>query len=173
LRPKRSTIGIDHGLVRLSSVIECRPASQADADGASDTLDSAIEMVIPGRIERKAHRHEIHEFGDAVRVQESRDQNVGRRPVKLLVPDVFSERTNLESASLFVVQNRSEYTGGVKVREAIPVNGPIHPHQRDGAHVANDSVIFDRLIRHAIFSGDAVVSKLYVLIPEKTIVGEQ
>src|SRR5260370_1435978 len=153
-RPERSTMGIDHSLMVLSSVIESRAASQADADRTFDAPDPAIKMVVPGRIGRKAHRHEIHEFGDAVPVQESRDQNVGRRPVKLLVPDAFGERTNLESASLFVVQNRSENAGGVKIRETIPVNGAIYPHQRNGAHVADDSVIFDRLISHAIFSSD-------------------
>src|SRR5260370_945866 len=153
-RPERSTMGIDHILMVVSSVIESRAASKADADRTFDAPDSAIKMVVPGRIGRKAHRHEIHEFGDAVPVQESRDQNVGRRPVKLLVPDAFGERTNLESASLFVVQNRSENAGGVKIRETIPVNGAIYPHQRNGAHVADDSVIFDRLISHAIFSSD-------------------
>jgi hypothetical protein len=34
-------------------------------------------------------------------------------------------------------------------------------------------MIFDRLISHAIFPSDAVVSKLYVLIPEKTILGAE
>jgi hypothetical protein len=32
----------------------------------------------------------------------------------------------------------------------VPVDGAVHADQRDGAHVADDAVILDGLIRHAI-----------------------
>src|SRR5260370_25690438 len=46
-RPERSTMGIDHSLMVLSSSIESPPPSQADADRTFDAPDSAIKMVVP------------------------------------------------------------------------------------------------------------------------------
>jgi hypothetical protein len=70
----------------------------------------------------------------------------------LLVPDTVGVGGNLESAPFFVIQDRSKDAGRVKVWVAVPVDRTVHAHQRNCAHVADDSVIFDRLIRHCSIS---------------------
>jgi hypothetical protein len=47
-----------------------------------------------------------------------------------------------------IVQDRSENAGRVKLWVAVPVDRAVYAHQGNHAHVADDSVIFDRLIRH-------------------------
>ena len=66
----------------------------------------------------------------------------------MLVTNAIRAGENLEPASLLIVQDRSENAGGIKVRVAVPVNGSVHAHESNRAHVADDSVIFDGLIRH-------------------------
>ena len=47
-----------------------------------------------------------------------------------------------------LVQDRSKNAGRMKLWAAIPVDQTVHAHQGNRAHVADDSVILDRLIRH-------------------------
>src|SRR4029077_21063096 len=84
--------------------------------------------------------------------KEPRNQDVGRRPIELLVPDTVSVGGNLEPAPFFVIQDRSKDARRVEVLVAVPVDRAVHAHQRNCAHVADDSVIFDRLIRHCSIS---------------------
>src|SRR5262249_13065575 len=70
------------------------------------------------------------------------------RQIKLFVPDVITNSLNLEPAALLVIQNCSKDTRRVEVGVAIPVDRAVHADQSNGAHVADDSVVFDRLIRH-------------------------
>jgi hypothetical protein len=58
----------------------------------------------------------------------------------------------LESAPFFVIEDRSKDAGRVEVWVAVPVDRTVHAHQRNCAHVADDSVICDRLIRHCSIS---------------------
>src|ERR1700682_1830095 len=97
---------------------------------------------------RQPRRHEVLQLGDAVFVQKARYQDVGGRPIKLLVPYAIITGGNLEPASLCIIQDSPENTGRIKVRVAVPVDRTIPAYQRNGVHIADDSVIFDRLIRH-------------------------
>ena len=100
----------------------------------------------------KPRWHEIFQLGDPIRQKEPRNQDVGRRPIELLVPDTVGVGGNLESAPFFVIEDRSKDAGRVEVWVAVPVDRTVHAHQRNCAHVADDSVIFDRLIRHCSIS---------------------
>jgi hypothetical protein len=54
----------------------------------------------------------------------------------------------LEAASLFVIQNGPKNAGRIEVRVAVPIDRTVHAYQSNSPHVADDSVIFDRLIGH-------------------------
>src|ERR1700693_4698267 len=76
------------------------------------------------------------------------NQYICGRPIKLLVPDAIRVDGNLETASFFIIQDRPENAGRIEMWVAVPVDGTVHAYQRNCTHVANHSVIFDRLIRH-------------------------
>src|SRR5262245_27372058 len=54
----------------------------------------------------------------------------------------------LEIPTLLVVENGGKHTGGIETRETEPIDRAVQPHQCSGTHVADDSVVFYRLIRH-------------------------
>jgi hypothetical protein len=61
-----------------------------------------------------------------------------------------------EAPALLVVQDGGEDARGIKVRQAEPVDGAVHPHQRGRAQVADDAVMLDGLVarfHHTIFPG--------------------
>jgi len=103
-------------------------------------------MVIPGRVGGKAHRHKVFQLGDPIREQEARYQNIRRWPIKLFVPHRLADWGDLESTSLYVVQERAKDAGRIKVWLTVPVDGTVHANKGDRAHVADDSVVLDWLI---------------------------
>ena len=64
------------------------------------------------------------------------------------MPDAIRVDGNLETASFFIIQDRPENAGRIEMWVALPVDGTVHAYQRNCTHVADHSVIFDRLIRH-------------------------
>jgi len=76
--------------------------------------------------------HKIGDFANPVRRQETGDENVGVRPIELLVSDIVSAGADLKPAGLFIVQQGAENTGGVERWKAEPVDGAIHAHQSRG-----------------------------------------
>src|ERR1700719_562419 len=91
-------------------------------------------------------------MNSTVQSQSVCNQDVGRRPIELLVADTVGVGGNLESAPFFVIQDRSKDAGRLEVWVAVPVDRTVHSHQRSCEHVADNSVIFDRLIRHCSIS---------------------
>ena len=71
------------------------------------------------------------------------------------MPHLIADGANLEPASFVVIENCPEDAGRVEVGVTIPVDRTVHAHQRKGAHVAYDSVVFDRLISHGRASLDS------------------
>src|SRR6267378_4906685 len=140
--------GGDHGLMREPAVIEGGAAYGRNPGRPANAADTPIKMMVLGRIGGQPGGHEVFHFGDAIRQQKARYQDIGGRPVKLLLPHAVSEGGNLKPSALFVVEDGPEYAGRVELRITVPVNGTVLPHQRDGAHVADDAVVFDRLIGH-------------------------
>src|SRR5207342_1618873 len=83
----------------------------------------------------------------SIRMQESRYEDVRVRPIELLVAKVAPCRRDAEPPTLFCVKYRRKYARGIKMRQTQPVDRPIHAHQSRRAHVADNSVALDRLIR--------------------------
>jgi hypothetical protein len=109
-----------------------------------------VDLMVGQRIRRETYGHEVFDLGDAVFVGEARDEDVCGGPVKLLAADVVGDRRDLKAAALGVVEKRAENAGGIEIGGTVPVDGAVHADQSDGAHVADDAVVFDGLIRHAI-----------------------
>src|SRR5438105_15709038 len=79
-------------------------------------------------------------------MQEAADQDVGLRPVILLVPQAFRGGRDAEAAALVRVEDRAEDAWGVETRQAQPIDRPVQPDQGGGPHVADDAVVLDRLV---------------------------
>jgi hypothetical protein len=69
-------------------------------------------------------------------------------PIDLLVPDTVSAGGDLESSPFLSSKIAPKMLGESNPWVAAPVDRTVHAHQGNCAHVADDSVIFDRLIRH-------------------------
>src|SRR5207247_2253646 len=105
-------------------------------------------MTILRRVGRQPYWHEVFQLGNSVRQQEARNQDVRGRPIELLVPHTIRVGRNSETATVLVIQDRSENTGRIKVWVAVPVDRAVHAYQGNCPHVTDDSVILDRLIGH-------------------------
>src|SRR5205823_5710773 len=90
--------------------------------------------------------HIILDLADPVRMQESRDEDVRVRPIKLLVAKIVSRRSDAEPPAFSGVEDGGEYARRVKMRQTEPINRTIHADQSCGPHVADDSVAFNRLV---------------------------
>ena len=143
-----------------ASVIEGGAATEPDAHGAFDAAHPAAKMSNPGRIRANPHGNKIFQFGDAIGKQEPCHQYVGGRPIELFLPHLIADGANLEAASLIVIQNCSKDAWRVEVGVTILIDGAIHANQGDGAHVADDLVILDGLIRHGWFPQDGPTSAI-------------
>src|SRR4029453_16579268 len=95
-----------------------------------------------------ADGHVISNFPHAIGGQEACDQHIGAGPIELFVDDVIADRGYFEIPPLLVVENGGKHTGGIETRETEPIDRAVQPHQCSGTHVADDSVVFYRLIRH-------------------------
>jgi hypothetical protein len=125
--------------VGLPSIIESRATKEGNAHRTSHATNATKKMVVPQRVRGKTHGHEVFQLDDPIRKQEARYQSVRRRPIKLLVPHVSADRGYLESPALYVVQQRSEDAGRIKVWVTVPVDGTVHAHKGYRAHVADDA----------------------------------
>ena len=135
--------------VRLAAVVEGRAANGRESYGAAHATDSTVELMIRRGVGSEADGHEVFDLGDAVFVGEARDENVCRGPVKLLAADFVSDGYDMEPAAFGVVEKRTENAGGIEIGRAMPVDGAVYADEGDGAHVADDSVVFDGLVGHS------------------------
>src|ERR1700680_203204 len=142
---------MDASLVGLSAVVERGQAGDGNAARAPDTADAAVEVEIFVRVRRKTGGHEIFQLGDAIFVRETRDEYIGGGPIELLLLEAIGDGHDLEVAALFVVQDGAEDAGGIEVGGTVPIHRAVHGHEGPGAHVTDDSVVFDRLGGHWAF----------------------
>jgi hypothetical protein len=63
-----------------------------------------------------------------------------------LLPRALLRGRDAEIAALALIQERAENAGGIEMREAAPVDGPVVADERDGMQVADNAVIFDGLV---------------------------
>jgi len=135
-------------VVGLSSIVESGAASDGNLHRSPDAANAAVDMTILTGVGRQPDRQEVFQLGNSVRQQEARNQDVRGRPIELLVPHAIRVGSNSETAAVFVIQDRPENAGRVKVWVAVPVERAVHAYQGNCPHVADDSVILDRLIGH-------------------------
>lgn len=58
-------------------------------------------------------------------------------------------RRDLKAAAFFVVEQGGKDAWRIKAREAEPIDRALHADERNRPHVADDAVIFNRLITHS------------------------
>ncbi|HKE06878.1 MAG TPA: hypothetical protein VKB48_03560 [Candidatus Acidoferrum sp.] len=58
----------------------------------------------------------------------------------------------MKAAAIFVVEERGKYSGGIEVGVAKKIDRAIYADECNGAHVADDTVIFDGLKAHRPWS---------------------
>ena len=157
----------DLDLMRLPAIVEGAAADGREADGAANAADSAVELMIERGVGvgGETDGHEIFQFDDAVFVRETCDENVCGGPVKLLAANLVGDGGDLEVAAFGVVEDRAENAWGIEVGRAVPIDGTVHPDEGDGAHVADDSVVFDWLVGHANFLQSRMVSSYTGAVP--------
>ena len=95
------------------------------------------------RLPRVFHGHEVGYLGDAVRIEEPRQQHVGVREIELLARGTLEERRDLESSATLGIDEGCEDRWRVEVRQAEEVDGSVHAHQSNGVEVADDTVFPD------------------------------
>lgn len=82
----------------------------------------------------------------------------------MFAADLVGDGCDLEAAAFGVVEQRAENAGGVEVGRAMPIDGTVHADEGDGAHVADDSVVFDGLVGHPNFLPESYVLTLQLRI---------
>src|SRR5262249_58712422 len=95
------------GLVSSAGVVEGGAALQAKRNAAADHADAPDQLL--GRWTGPADRHVILDLAHAIVVQETRDEDGGFRPVKLLVSKIVAGWGNLEAPARLVVQDGPEH----------------------------------------------------------------
>src|SRR5205823_3031122 len=129
-----------------AGVVEGRATLQMKRQLAADHTDPPDQFI--RHRARTADRHVILDLAHALVVQEAGDEDGGVRPVELLVPEVVAGRGNAETPPLPVVQNCGENARRVEVRQAEPVDRPVHAYQGRRAHVAYDAIVLNGLVCH-------------------------
>src|SRR5262245_55735354 len=81
-------------------------------------------------------------------MKEASDKDRGVRPVELLAAEVVAGWGNAEPPAFPVVQQRGKDARRVEVWQTEPVEGAVHPDQRGRAHVADDAIVLNGLVRH-------------------------
>ena len=116
------------GLVGGAGVVESGAALLSERQPAADHSHPANQFI---RHEAgAADRHVVLHLGHVVGVQEAGDEDSGVRPVELLVAELVAGRGDPEAPALLVVQDGGEDAGRVEARQAQPVDGAVHAHQR-------------------------------------------
>src|SRR6478609_6740442 len=101
----------------FSPIIKSWLTSQAEPDSSFHTSHTSIKVMIPARVRRDTDRHEIFKFGNSFGEQKPCNQDIGRRPIKLLMGHLRCNWGNLKTTALLVIQDCTKDTGGIKVRE--------------------------------------------------------
>ena len=137
------------GGVPRPGVVERRAALHLQRQPAADHPHPADELgVRPGP---GPDRHVVLDLGDAVGVQEAGDQDVGVRPVVLLLAQLAGRgRGDPEPPPLVGVEDRPEHAGRVEARQAQPIDRPVQADQGGAVHVPDDAVVLDRLVAHRL-----------------------
>ena len=91
-------------------------------------------------------RHEVSYLGDAVFREETRNQYVGIREVKLLGSHMIESRLNAEEPALVGIEQGSEDGRRIELRKAKEINRSCHADKCNRSHISDDAVVFNRLV---------------------------
>src|SRR5437667_7302245 len=108
------------------------------------------------RADRRAHRHKVECLAYALRSEETGNQDIRVRLVKLFAFRGVRCGSDLEAAALEIIQNSGEHAGRVESRKAEPVDRSVLTDQRGGLQIAYDSIIVDRLISQVCNVSDLI-----------------
>src|SRR5258706_6351050 len=139
---------LDHGAVRVARIVEGRPAFQMEAKRAPNYLYLSNQAVVFLLAGVGMHGHEVDDFAYAASGQETRDQHIRVRPIKLLMRNVAGARGDSKKSSLLRIQDRAEHAGGIESRKTEPIDRAVFPDKRGSAKISNDSVILNGLVGH-------------------------
>jgi len=132
--------------VRLAAVVKRRPALDLERYGAAQHAHPPHHQMLAAPGPAVADGHEIHQLGQAISGEKAREQNIRVGPVELAGLERHSRRDAKPAAALLVEERRKD-AGGIKARQAQPVQCAVGAHQRGRVQVADDAVLLDR--RHA------------------------
>ena len=132
---------LDDRLVRLTPVVEARVDLDPKGHLAADAEHPAYEPLA------RPDGHEVLELAHTDGSQETRDQNVRVREVELLDRADPERWRDAVATAAVLVEDRCEDARRVEARAAVPVDRPVGADERDGAQVADDSVLGDRQVR--------------------------
>src|SRR5262249_45785895 len=95
------------------------------------------------RLSRVFHGHEVGHLGDAVGVEEARQQHVGVGKIELLARRAPEEWRDLEAPTTLRVDEGREHRRRVEARQAEEVDGSVHAYQGDRMEIADDAILPD------------------------------
>jgi hypothetical protein len=147
LRQESCALIFNLKLMPAHRVVEPRLAQQLEIDLAPDHGHPPNNLV--GLLSIRADGHVISQLGNALFRKKPRQQYVGVRKVKLAHPPVLELRLNLKPAASFVIEQSGKYSGRIEIRVAEKIDGSVHTHKGDRAHVANHPIVFNWLEAHA------------------------
>ena len=101
-------------LVGAAGIVEGRTALESKLQPTPNHTDSSDQFIRHGA--RAAHGHVVLHLAHALGVEEAGDEDVGVRPVELLVAEWVADRGDPEASTLGVVQDGGEDARGIEVR---------------------------------------------------------
>ncbi len=98
----------------ISAIVEGRTALKSKRQPTPNHTDSSDQFIQHDA--RAAHGHVVLHLAHAIGVEEAGNEDVGVRPVELLVAEWVAVRGDPEAPTLGVVQDGGEDARGIEVR---------------------------------------------------------
>jgi len=146
---------VRHWLRRVGAapVVEPGLADHPEADPSPHRLDAPHDVVLVGR---GGDWHVVRDLGDTVLGEKAREQHARIGQVELLLARAVEQRRDPETAPVLVVEQGREHGWRVELGHAHEVDRPVHADERNRVEVADDAVVLDRLVGHALPPGRPV-----------------
>ena len=91
-------------------------------------------------------RHKVGYLRDAMFREETRNQYVGIREVKLLGSHMIESRLNAEEPALVGIEQGSKDGRRIELWKAKEINRSCHADKCNRSHISDDAVVFNRLV---------------------------
>src|SRR5262245_31055672 len=147
---ERRPFSVNPGFMNLTRIVEGRVTLQLESHTSANRLDTTHYLPASRRSCVPANWHVISNLGDPIRREESCNEDIRIRPIKLFESDSIGLGRNFEISAFLVIEDGGEDARRVKSRITEPLNRPIHSYQSHCLGIADDSVVFYWLIGHII-----------------------